>query len=425
MKQMCIVHRIAVLIWLFFAFCCEGIVAGNNILPSRLDGRMMPYDFESVEEFSMPDTLTPVRLAYVARHGARYMTGEKKFKTLKDVLSENSGDLSPLGVEMTTLLNKVEELSSGRWGLLSEVGSDEQQELGLELCQMFPDFVAKARINAISTYVPRVIATMFCFTYRVVEDNPDIQLQTAEGHTFDNLLRFFVTDEIYKDYIKEGAWKPIYDKYLSENIPESPARRLFNSDIQRKFNSDKLRTLTFEIYEVLSSLSASGMPQPDDRFMNVGEFEACWKASNVQQYLTRTANGLTSLPAKAASPLLTDIISGLDGPETDERLMNNADIRLYFGHAETLLPLLSLMNLPGCNAPIESMIENDLDKTWRNYELAPLGGNVLIILAKAPDGQFYVTIRLNGRNVSPMRNSSRWVKWHDLRRYWINRMESL
>ena len=58
-----------------------------DTLPAYLDGSMMPYDFSACDPVPQwPDSLRPVFVAYVARHGARYLSGPKKV----DELEENS-----------------------------------------------------------------------------------------------------------------------------------------------------------------------------------------------------------------------------------------------------------------------------------------------------------------------------------------------
>ena len=49
----------------------------------RLDGTMMPYDFADCDSVvPWDDSYTPVFINYVARHGARYLSSEKKVSTL-------------------------------------------------------------------------------------------------------------------------------------------------------------------------------------------------------------------------------------------------------------------------------------------------------------------------------------------------------
>ncbi len=55
-----------------------------TLLPSHLEGSMMPYDFSYTDSKPIwPDSLTPVYVARVARHGARYISSPKKLEKLQ------------------------------------------------------------------------------------------------------------------------------------------------------------------------------------------------------------------------------------------------------------------------------------------------------------------------------------------------------
>ena len=63
----------------------------------RLDGTMMPYDFADCDSVvPWDDSYTPVFINYVARHGARYLSSEKKVSTLLKALDKAKADgISP------------------------------------------------------------------------------------------------------------------------------------------------------------------------------------------------------------------------------------------------------------------------------------------------------------------------------------------
>ena len=64
---------------LTLAFAAIGFAAPRYYeLPAILDGSMSLYDFSAVEPSALPDSLVPVYIDYVARHGARFLTSENK-----------------------------------------------------------------------------------------------------------------------------------------------------------------------------------------------------------------------------------------------------------------------------------------------------------------------------------------------------------
>lgn len=75
----------------------------------------------------------------------------------------------------------------------------------------------------------------------------------------------------------------------------------------------------------------------------------------------------------------------------------------WFGHAETLLPLFSLMRLPGCFAlPLNW---DNLADEWRLQEITPLGANLAILILRSVTGRHYAAVRLNGRTVAPIQGA--------------------
>lgn len=73
-------------------------------------------------------------------------------------------------------------------------------------------------------------------------------------------------------------------------------------------------------------------------------------------------------------------------------------VLLRFGHAETLMPLLSLMRLPGAY-----YMTNYFDTValhWHNFYVVPMAANLQMVLFKARSGRYYVRLTLNEVPVS-------------------------
>lgn len=72
-------------------------------------------------------------------------------------------------------------------------------------------------------------------------------------------------------------------------------------------------------------------------------------------------------------------------------------ITLRFGHAETLMPLLSLIDAPGCR--FLTTDPADVASHWRNYQVAPMAVNLQMLLCKSRTGRYYVRVDINERPV--------------------------
>ena len=399
-------------------------------LPPQYAGSMMPYDFSGAEiEPIWPDSLKPVYVAHVARHGARYITSAKKLEKLQQAISKARAEkkLTKEGERFDALLKSVLAATGDQWGLLSTVGAEEERRLGSDLYILLPDLLKNARVNAISTYVPRVVMTMYEFNHALTVKSSGISITASEGRGFSPLLRCFTADSAYAAYRDDGDWKKVSERLMDSIVSPEPARRLLGKS---SVLSDKdFKKLTLDMYDVLQSLTAFGLPAPTDEFMSDADYCACWKVDNLEHYLRNTVTPLSRLAGEATAPLLARIISDADaalGAHMEAAARKRAgmapvqtegyDANFYFGHAETLMPLLSLMRLPGCYSDSSDL--STLYERWRDYDVVPLGANLDIILLESPRGRVYVAVRHNGRFVAPIsRMQEKIVDWNAYRSY--------
>lgn len=387
-------------------------------LPPHLDGSMMPFDFSTLTRQYMPDSLQVVYASYVARHGARYLSSPRKLQPVMDVLldARKKGTLSDKGEAFYQLMKEVKKANEGNWGDLSPIGYKEERLLADRLYDIVtPLKQGASRVNALSSYMPRCVMTMYLTCNGVIRHNDSLMVMTDEGHQYDRLVCCFMADEDFARFRNDGDWRGIYDDFVERNVSIQPARSLFSTTVMP---DKELRKLTMDMYEVLKSNRAAGLPAPTTRWMSVQEYENCWEASNLQHYLRNTITPISSAAAQATMPLLEDIISKIDRAVR----MYNPQPALdgYFGHAETLLPLLSLIKVPGCfELPLEY---GKLDNSWKIQNITPLGANLLILVSRGPSGRHYVSMQLNGRGVRPMPGRPEYVAWDELREYWQNLM---
>lgn len=393
--------------------------ASYKPLPAEYDGSLMPYNFSACDPApQFADSLTPVAVSYVARHGARYLSSAKKLEKLEKALykAAMAKKLTPEGERFFSLMKEVAQASAGKWGALSDVGIKEEITLGEDIARFFPKLTEKGKAKAISTFVPRVIMTMYEFLHALERKQQHLELYTASGHQNDSLLYCFDYDPLYREYRKNGNWMPVYQEFVKKHVSAEPARRLLAAGYDN--NKHKLRELTLEMYGVLQGCRASGLPAPTDEWMTPEEYRGCWLASNLLHYYRNNITPLSSVCRTATAPLVKTIIS-----EADSTLLSSQDdsreviFHGYFGHAETLLPLFSTLHLPGCYTLASD--PEELAKSWKLQEITPLGANLMIIFLKTDSGKIYTALRLNGRNIAPIPGKGEIVEWQNLRTYWL------
>lgn len=384
-------------------------VLGASAYAPTLDGTMMPYDFASVDTVApWGEEMTPVYVAYVARHGARYLSSEKKVTAVMDMLEKarKSGSLTDAGRDFMRYVESLDSANAGKWGALSDVGIAEEQRLGAELVRLCPGLFSKAAVNAEATYVPRVVMTMYELSHQLVKECPDVEISAAEGKRFNPVLRFFTTDSAYADYLKAGPWKAAYDKFVKENIPVAPALRILGNG----FDYHELQKFSLDAYGLLQSAPAIGMEGEAERWYAEDEYYRCWEVDNLKHYYQRSVSRFSELPAESAGRLLEEMMTRLSRAESGEEM---EQAHMWFGHAETVMPLFAAMKLPGCYAP--DAAPEQVASRWKDWEVSPLGANLMIVLLKDDTGKSYVSLCLNGRWVSL--SGRRVVSWNDFQEY--------
>lgn len=390
-------------------------------LPPDLDGSMMPLDpSRFTQTLVLPDSLEPVYALYVARHGSRYLSGPKKVTALADALQKgvNTGTLSTEGEAFFIEIKDIISANDDNWGDLTALGAREQRVMGKRVFEMLtPLRQPEAGVRAIASYVPRCSMTMYEFCNQLARCNDRISVATAEGPRFSPLLCFFSSDREYAEYREHGDWQHVYNDFMRRHVSAEPARRLFT---RTALTENELREMTMQMYEVLKANRAAGLSAPTTRWMSAAEYRGCWEADNLRHYLRNSVSSLSTLPARAAAPLLIDMINRTDQAVTAKTLttvMNG-----YFGHAETLMPLLSLIKIPGCFALPRDF--DSLDKEWRVQDITPLGASLLMLVSRSRSGVHYVSMQLNGRTVRPMPGLPDIVPWSELKAYWNDLMEA-
>lgn len=386
----------------------------------QCEGSLTPYS-EPAHPYEYPDSLEPVFINHVGRHGARFAASSANCLTLKRVLdiADSLQTITPLGKKLRALNAEVIKLSNGRWGQLDSLGIAEQEGIAKRMFFNFTEvFSHKAQIKALSTYVPRAMMSMYAFVHKLDELNNYNTYTTTTGRVNNALLRPFDTSDDYLQFRREKAWEPPYEDYFSANCPVSAIERVVGARFPFDENSDEKQRLALVEYYVVAGLSAMGLPSQMSTYFTRQEANALWSCFNLRQYLQRTATTVSSVPADIASDLVMDIIETTDdfigNPEGSPRAV------LRFAHAETLMPLFSLMHIPG--AYYMTNYFDTVAQHWCDFNVVPMAANIQFILFKArKSGRYYVRVDVNERPVALRHGDMSTIyPWGELRRYMMN-----
>lgn len=384
----------------------------------QCEGSLTPYPVD-IKTVAYPDSLTPVYISHVGRHGSRYPASATHCNKLKEALlrARDVGTITPLGEELLTLTDRIIAVSAGRWGALDSLGQAEQRTIATRMVQsLAPVFKDGSTVNAICSYSPRCMMSMFSFVHQMDRMNNKLEFNTSAGRKYSYLMRPFDTDAEYTEFIRENSWKLPYEEFIEENCPITAISKVVGRDYPFGDTSEA-RELALTQYYVLAGMQAMELPTQMSKYFTTDEMNALWSCFNLRQYLQRTATTVSSTPADIASALVLDIITKADQAIDGS---NPAVADLRFGHAETIMPLLSLLRIPGCYYLTNYF--DTVSQHWMDFDVTPMASNLQIILFKHnSNGKWYARVEHNEKPVAVLPgNDSIYVPWSVLRNYMMN-----
>lgn len=384
---------------------------------AECQGSLMPYP-EISSRVEYPDSLEPVLINHVGRHGARFPASASNCLKLRAALrkADSLGTITPLGRELNALNERVIAAANGQWGALDSLGMAEQRGIATRMYKAFPQLFAGGTVNAISSYSPRVMMSMMSFTHQLDRLNNKPNYLTSTGRVNSPLVRPFDIDEDYIEFRKTDELKDTYNKFFEETCPTTAVSRVLGKNFPFA-DAHEWRDLAITEYYVVAGLSAMGMPSDAEKYFTKSEYNALWSCFNMRQYLQRTATTLSTIPADITSALVLNII------QTTDNFIDGSNpyaVNLRFGHAETIMPLTSLLHLPGCY-----YMTNYFDTVamhWKDFYVVPMASNLQFILFKAKkSGRYYVRLDFNEVPTTLIPNNDNiYLPWGVARDYMMN-----
>lgn len=380
----------------------------TNYTMEECRGSAMPYVVPQ-QAVNYPDTLTPVLINHVGRHGARFLSSPRHANILHAALNraDSAGTITPVGRKLKKLTEYIIRNSEGRWGALDSLGMAEQRGIASRMYASFPELFRGRKINALSSYSPRCIMSMYEFTHQLSRLDNKLEIYTSSGRQNSPLMRFFDNNEEYREAVRSEAMKTAYSDFASRTMTLVPLKRVLGEGFPL---GDDAADIAMAEYEVIAGTAAMGIDCDMSPYFTREELNALWSIKNMSQYLQRTQTTVSAIPAEIASPLLRELITTTDDVAEGR---SKATVLLRFGHAETLMPLLSLMHLPGCY-----YLTNYFDtvgKHWMNFHVVPMASNLQIILFRSDRGHYYVRFDLNEVPVPLTPDGPIYTPWREVK----------
>ena len=115
---------------------------------SDCQGSLKPYT-PPTKEWAYPDSLTPVFINHVGRHGSRFPASATHCKQLSEALenAKTQGTLTARGKELLAWVQSAIEAAEGQWGALDNLGVEEQRGIAARMYSRYPSLFNENRVE--------------------------------------------------------------------------------------------------------------------------------------------------------------------------------------------------------------------------------------------------------------------------------------
>ena len=355
----------------------------NWIIHSGYLGTETPYEEKRLFYGGQPPKgYRSFYINHLGRHGARYLSSSIRVDRLLETLMEakRQGSLLKMGEKLRLQVINFEAVTNHQYGLLTPLGKKEEYQMGMRMYQHFPTVFGR-QVKASSSYMQRAKQSMFAFLEGLGHCTSSNDFRLSIHGQIDPVLRFFDLNEQYIHYKEKGDWHKWLDAFEERCILAKKWLTLFFSEqfILEMANPIQIATFIYDLYcNTFNMQSDLGFEKYFDR----GLMCYFWENENVKQYLEKgPALKGEDLPTNIAFPLLENFL------QTSDRAIKAGDIsaNLRFAHAETLIPLLSLLGVKGASQQTDDLKE--VAHIWKDHCIAPMGANMWWVFFKGKEDQ--------------------------------------
>lgn len=370
-----------------------------------------------------PKGYQPFYISHYARHGSRFLIGDKDYKWVLDALSkaDKDGVLLPKGKKVLSRLERLWPIVKGHGGDLSSVGVRQHQGISERMFRNFPEvFKGKRKVSARSTIVMRCAMSMVAFGDRLKALAPQLDISYESSQKYMDYLNYHTDESNAFTDGTNGPWVGEYKAFEAEHVkPSRLVSSLFADTVYVRRNIDAA-SLMWGLYWIAVDMQDI---DTDISFYDVftpGELFDLWQCVNYRFYVGNAnhadGNGIVVANAKN---LLKNIISSAD------EAITNGDIAatLRFGHDGNVIPLLAIMQIESFNVSVSK--PEEVYKVWSDFKAVPMAANVQMIFYKNKDKDILIKILHNEKEVHiPVKtNIFPYYHWSEVRQFYEDIIE--
>lgn len=368
-------------------------------------GSRTPYPVPAVTDPAGPVGFSPVFLQHLGRHGARTSTpGDDGAEAgLLWRRASRAHALTPLGAQLGPVLD-VLDAATDRIGLgrLTTAGRSEQEGLGrrtgTRVAALWASADTSDEIDVVTSGRTRTQQSAQSFAAGLTAVQPGLRIDPAR--TDRRLLYFDTTDAQYRAFLADGKeWRRAYAAAMRGTDLEAAARdvleRLYTPAFVAALDDPQAEAESlYERYRGAPSLAADlAAPVDMTRFFPASAAASFAFAEDARYFYSR-GPGVTGddRSHRAAQVLVDDFLTS-----AGRRLAGGHTVAvLQLAHAEEVVPLAALLELPGSRqlGSAQQVYGWD-DSDFRTASVAPVSATLDWTVWRDETGSVLVSIAQN------------------------------
>ncbi|CAK6953137.1 multiple inositol polyphosphate phosphatase 1-like [Scomber scombrus] len=346
-----------------------------------------------------------IHLTAIIRHGTRYPSTnhiKKMQKLYKVVMNNASGEQSWLHEIKTNWTMWYNEDMDGR---LVQKGVQDHKHLSIRLSRLFPSLISEENLQSghikfITSSKHRCVNSTLSFKAGLTEEW-DIKDTEFDHAVNDALMRFF--DKCTK-FVEEVDNNPSAVEEV-DRFKQGPEMRR----VQEKI-ADRLSVLhsliTHDMVEAVFHLCAyefaiKTVNSPWCRLFDEDDAKVMEYASDLREFWKRGYGH--DINSKASCILFHDVFNRLDKAASENKSGQQVTeaVTVQVGHADTLLPLLTLLGFFKDNNTLTSTnYINQSERSFRTSLMLPYAANLVFVLYDCGGGDLRLQPLLNEKPVT-------------------------
>lgn len=373
---------------LVLAIACNVQQESALFKSERRAGVYLNYDFDAelINE-AAPKGYKAFYISHYGRHGSRYINREWEYDAVAEVLGKAS--LTEAGQEIKEEFDRVYPHLKGRAMDLTDIGREQHRRLAKRMYKAWPEvFRGDCHVTAISSDIPRCILSMTTFLGSLEKCSSSIETYADVNSALVPILK-------KKPVVRIDADKVFYENFDVDAL----YARLF-TDVQAAKRLYAVPDFVRSLYYFGAHLPCAGF---DGSVMEKAftDEEASVLAYLDDNKFSHHCGWSEPLNVASSWPLLEHFVAMAD----EDIASGEVDVRMRFGHDNTLMPLMALAKL-GIFA--ERFFECDN---------VPMAANLRWIFARNKAGNVIVKVQYNESDVTS------WMPWPEFREFCIGQIE--